>query len=149
MRQEDILQMAWNSLFIMLFISSIITLASGGGSFLHRSNGQTAYDNINNWISIKSASATVSGILDNAINSSENPLAFDIVLSIINVGLYLLKIFSFLILTLVTFFTLGFWLSSSGAPGAITGLLVMSWQFWTLYYIAKFVFWNRVPGGGR
>lgn len=143
-KDDDILTFAFNSFYLGLFISALLTLGMGGNALLQKDNGQTAYDGIAEMFSNEAELATVSGFLDNVINSAENPLAFDIVLGIINVGLFLLKIIDFLIIVLVNFFTLSIWLSMAGGPAPIIGLLVMGWQFWSFYYIIKFIFKDRV-----
>lgn len=140
MGQSDILTYAYGSFFVGIFVSVMLTLAAGGGALLSYDDATLSFNQVSGLFSTKSESATISGWIDNVVKSSENPLAFDIILGIINVGLFVFKIVDFFLITLFNYFTLSIWLVSSGAPGAITGMLVMSWQFWTFWHFAKFVF---------
>lgn len=140
MANNDLLTFAYGSFWLGLFVSSILTLAIGGATLLNYDKGMASYEALADTFSIKAESATADNLLTNMINSEENPLAFDIVLGIINVGLYLFKIIDFLITVLVNYFLLSFWLTQSGAPAVVVALIVFSWQFWTLWYIATFIF---------
>lgn len=137
---NDILNFAWSSFFLGLFISALLTLASGGTTLLNKTEGQATYDKISGQFSTKAETAKISGFLENLISSTENPLIFDIVLGMLNVGLMIFKLLNFVIITVVNYFLLSVWLTQAGTPAAIIALLVFGWQFWTFYYLAKFVF---------
>lgn len=140
MGSSDVLTFAFRSFFLGLFVSALLTIAQGGDLLLDYDRGLSVYEGLSDTFSTKSSVATASDLLSNIINSDENPLAFDIVLGIINVGFFLFKIIDFLITCLVNYFLLSVWLVQAGTPGAVAGLLVFSWQFWTLWHISKFVF---------
>lgn len=137
---DDILTYAWKSFFVGLFVSSLLSIGMAGELLLDYDRGFSTYEELSSSFSTKAEMATVDDLFSNMINSEENPLAFDIVLGIINVGLYLFKIIDFLMTVLVNYFLLSFWLAQAGAPGVIAALVVFAWQFWTLWYISKFVF---------
>lgn len=137
---QDLLHFAFGSFFLGLFVSGILSLALAGTTLLDPELSAKSWIQLEDSVSTKAELAQAANVLDNFVKSSENPLAYDIILGMINVGLILLSVITFLIKTLVNYFLLSFWLSQAGTPGAIAGLLVFCWQFVTMYHVSKFVF---------
>lgn len=137
---SDALVFAWKSVFFGLFLSGILTIANAGQLLLEEDRGFATYQEISNSISIRAESATISGYLENFIKSEQNPLAFDIILGMLNLFLIVVKFIDFFIIAVVNFATLSVFLAEGGVPGAITALIVMSYQFWAFWHIAKFAF---------
>lgn len=146
MADDNILEFAFSSLFIGLFVSGILTLATGGELLLNPTEGQMSYENMVSLFNTQTSASTPTEFLGGMIKSAENPLAFDIVLGMINVGSFLLKMLDFLVAILVNFFTISFWLLTGGVPSAITGIVVFMWQYWTFKHILAFIFKERITG---
>lgn len=137
----DLLTFAYSSFILFLYLGAVIQLASAGTSLLTYEQSETVNEYVLNRITVTAEHAWVTDFLtNNLFNSVQNNLAYDIVLSIVNVTLYLYLMLKLILFVFVGFFSIYTFLLQGGVPGAMIGILVFMWNFWVFWYLGKFFF---------
>jgi hypothetical protein len=138
----DLLRFAYMSLAIQLVTSALMILAAAGPLALEQATGTSLYTSVMSTIETRStANAQAAAVdWDDAVRESQDSGIFDIIGGMLNLAGFVFKFILLVTSILINYSTMAIWLSGEGTGGAIAGVMIFIWQFWTAYYLYKFVF---------
>lgn len=138
----DIMRFVYFSFAIQVMLSFLLLVADAGPAALPETPGRALYADIMETMgtTYEEANEDASLDTDGLVRESQDSSVFDILGAIFDLAGMVLQFIVILIAFALNWVFLATYLDVSNAGGVIGKIMIFVWQWWTLYYMYKFVF---------